>query len=84
MRRDKESVDESPQLASFAEEPPPRLPRGAPQGPRLRDQQNAAPVQGTPRLIKLSPSFQRAAFLGGLCLLCSKQRGLLQTVDGLS
>jgi hypothetical protein len=50
MRRDKESVDESPQLASFAEEPAPRLPRGAPQRPCLRHQQDTTPVQGTPGL----------------------------------
>ena len=73
MRRDKESVDESPQLASFAEEPAPRLPRGAPQGPCLRDQQDTAPVQGTPGLNSVLFD-QRAVPLGRLFLFQEEHR----------
>jgi len=47
-----ERPNEGQKLASLAEEPAPRLPRRAPQGSCLRDQQDTAPLQGPSGLSK--------------------------------
>src|SRR5210317_118866 len=44
-RREKEKTHEGQEFAPFAQAASPRLPRRAPQGPRLCDQQDAAPLQ---------------------------------------
>ena len=55
--RHEEKGHESPQLAPLAEVPAPRLPRRAPQGPRLRHQQDPAPLQGETGLTRLNAKF---------------------------